>query len=67
MTDTFTDIEDRDVQAGELALRLLPPLEEAQARARVDADPAFAAEVEAWNERLAAFVAGLARLTGGRS
>lgn len=56
MTDTFNDIEDRDVLAGELALRLLSPLEEVQARARVETDPAFAAEVEAWNERLAAFV-----------
>ena len=56
MTDTFTDMEDRDVLAGELALRLLSPLDEAQALARVETDPAFAAEVEAWNERLAAFV-----------
>lgn len=39
--------------AGELALRVLPPLEEAAAREREAAEPAFAAEVDAWNEHLA--------------
>lgn len=55
MTDP-TDIEDMDEDqalAGELALRVLPPAEEAAARAREAADPAFAAEVETWNEQLA--------------
>lgn len=57
MTDPTTDPQiDDAVLAGELALRVLEPLDEARARARFDADPAFAAEVEAWNERLAAFV-----------
>jgi anti-sigma-K factor RskA len=55
MTDP-TDIEGMDEDealAGELALRVLPPDDEAAARAREAADPAFAAEVENWNERLA--------------
>lgn len=60
MTDTFTAHEDRDVLAGELALRLLSPPDEVLARARQNSDPDFAAEVEAWNERLAAFVDGIA-------
>lgn len=55
MTDP-TDIEGMDEDqtlAGELALRVLSPAEEAAARAREAADPAFAADVESWNERLA--------------
>lgn len=55
MTDpTDTDGMDEDqALAGELALRVLSREEEAAARAREAADPAFAAEVETWNERLA--------------
>ena len=49
--------DDAGVLAGELALRVLSPDEERAAQARVDADPAFAAQVDAWNEHLAAFVA----------
>ncbi len=57
MTDPTTDPETDDaVLAGELALRVLEPLDEARARARAEVDPAFAAEVETWNDRLAAFV-----------
>ena len=41
--------------AGELALRVLPPVEEAEARLREANDTAFAAEVQAWNEHLAGF------------
>lgn len=55
MTDP-TDTDDKDESkalAGELALRVLSPAEEAAARAREAAEPAFAAEVDAWNERLA--------------
>lgn len=48
--------EDRDLLAGELALRLLSPVEEAAARARQARDPAFAAEVDAWSERLGQMV-----------
>ncbi len=44
--------DDRDVLAGELVLRVLSPADEAAARARQASDPAFAAEVEAWAERL---------------
>ncbi len=50
------DIEGADndlALAGELALRVLSPTEEAAARRREAAEPAFAAEVEAWNEHLA--------------
>jgi anti-sigma-K factor RskA len=55
MTDpTDTDgMDENEALAGELALRVLSPEEEAAARAREAADPAFAAEVETWNERLA--------------
>ncbi|KQY84630.1 anti-sigma factor domain-containing protein [Brevundimonas sp. Root1423] len=55
MTDP-TDIEGMDEDqalAGELALRVLSPAEEAAAREREASDPAFAADVETWNERLA--------------
>lgn len=52
MTDA-QDIRDDGVHAGELALRLLDPAEEAAARARAEREPAFAAQVDGWNERLA--------------
>ncbi len=45
--------------AGELALRILSPEAEAAARAREAADPAFAAHVEAWNERLGGLADGI--------
>lgn len=60
MTDAFNERDERDVLAGELALRLLSPPDEIMARARQDADPEFAAEVEAWNQRLAAFIDDIA-------
>lgn len=56
----MTDISPEDeahVLAGELALRVLSPDEERAARAREASDPAFAAEVEVWNEHLAGFIA----------
>lgn len=53
MTDPIND--DDKALAGELSLRVLPDAEERAARAREASDPAFAAEVEAWNEHLAAF------------
>lgn len=53
MTDADPDTP--DILAGELALRVLSPADEAAARAREARDPAFAAHVDAWNERLAAF------------
>ncbi|RZJ05114.1 MAG: hypothetical protein EON89_04905 [Brevundimonas sp.] len=58
-TDTEGMDEDRAL-AGELALRVLSPAEEAAARAREAADPAFAAEVETWNEQLAGLADGVA-------
>jgi len=54
------DIRDDGVQAGELALRVLDPAEEAAARARAARDPAFAAQVDDWNDRLAALADGVA-------
>ena len=61
MTDP-TDIGGMDEDlalAGELALRVLSPEDEAAARAREAADPAFAAHVEAWNERLGGLADGI--------
>ena len=61
MTDP-TDIGGMDEDqalAGELALRVLSPEDEAAARAREAADPAFAAHVEAWNDRLAGLADGV--------
>ena len=60
MTDLPPDdpgADDANVLAGELALRVLSPEEERAARAREASDPAFAAEVEVWNEHLAGLVA----------
>lgn len=61
MTDP-TDINGMDEDlalAGELALRVLSPEDEAAARGREAADPAFAAHVEAWNDRLAGLADGV--------
>lgn len=58
-TDTGAMDEDQAL-AGELALRVLSPDEEAAARAREAADPGFAAHVEAWNDRLAGLADGIA-------
>lgn len=52
---TEADPDTPDILAGELALRVLSPADEAAARALEARDPAFAAHVDAWNERLAAF------------
>lgn len=53
-------MDENQALAGELALRVLSPAEEAAARAREAAEPAFAAHVEAWNERLAGLADGVA-------
>lgn len=60
MTDAFNEHEERNVLAGELALRLLSPEDEVQARALQNADPEFAAQVEDWNDHLAALADGIA-------
>lgn len=60
MTDPTTDEpgpDDARALAGELALRVLSPGDERAARTREQTDPAFAAEVEAWNTHLASFAA----------
>ncbi|WP_125256680.1 anti-sigma factor [Brevundimonas fluminis] len=52
MTDSpLTPAEDEDALAAELSLRVLSEVEEAAARARAAADPAFARRVEDWDER----------------
>lgn len=62
MTDPtdIPPIDEDQALAGELALRVLSPAEEAAARAREAAEPAFAAHVEVWNERLAGLADGIA-------
>lgn len=62
MTDP-TDMNEDEALAGELALRVLSPDEEAVARAREASDTAFAAEVESWNTRLADLADGIAPVT----
>ena len=57
MTDALPPEDEDRALAGELALRVLPEAEERAARAREAADPAFAREVEVWNEHLAGFIA----------
>ncbi len=53
-------LTDEDIAlAGELAMRLLSPADEAQARARMTRDAAFAAEVQSWEERLIPLTAQL--------
>lgn len=61
MTDPIdmAGMDDDQALAGELALRVLSPEDEAAARAREGADPAFAAQVDAWNERLGALADGI--------
>lgn len=54
------DHDDDQLLAGELALRVLSPTDEAAARAREESDPVFAAHVEAWNERLGGLAEGVA-------
>jgi anti-sigma-K factor RskA len=53
MTDPRTDPDDDGLLAAELALRLLEGDALREARARESAEPAFAAAVDAWHERLA--------------
>ena len=57
MTDALPPEDEDRALAGELALRVLPPAEERAAQAREASDPAFAREVEVWNEHLAGFIA----------
>lgn len=53
-------MDDDQALAGELALRVLAPGDEAAARARVASDPVFAAHVDTWNERLGVLADGVA-------
>jgi anti-sigma-K factor RskA len=58
--DDLTPTERDAALAGEYALRLLDPAEEAACAAREAADPAFAAEVARWRADLAELDAGFA-------
>lgn len=53
---------DDGIQAGELALGVLAGEDRAQALRRVVAEPAFAAEVDAWRSRLAPLMDGIAAM-----
>ncbi|MFW2343561.1 anti-sigma factor domain-containing protein [Brevundimonas sp.] len=57
---TASDHDDRIARAGEYALRVLDPAEEAEARAEAARDPAFGAEVDRWNSRLSQMADGIA-------
>ena len=57
---TVSDHEDRIARAGEYALRVLSPSEEAAARAEAARDPAFGAEVDRWNDQLGRMADGIA-------
>ena len=57
---TASDHEDRIARAGEYALRVLSPAEEAEARAEAARDPAFGAEVDRWNDQLSRMADGIA-------
>lgn len=56
MTDPNPPMDEDDALAGELSLRVLSPADEAAANARRSADAAFAARVDAWDERLGGLV-----------
>lgn len=51
--DPIRPEDEKDALAAELALRVLPPAEEAEAQGQAARDPDLAARVDAWNERLA--------------
>lgn len=53
MSDIGPELPDDEAQAAEHALGVLTARERAAAEARMAREPAFAAEVEAWRERLA--------------
>ena len=57
---TASDHDDRIARAGEYALRVLNPAEEAEARAEAARDPAFGAEVDRWNDQLSHMADGIA-------
>ena len=61
MTDPTENsgMDDDLALAGELALRVLSPEDEAAARARASAEPAFATHVEAWNGHLGGLADGI--------
>lgn len=68
MTDLpLTPADDDDALAAELSLRVLTGTDEAAARARADADPAFARRVEDWDERFGVLADEIAPETPGPS
>ena len=54
------ELSDAEAFAAEHALGVLSPVDRAEAERRMAADPAFAAEVEAWRARLAPLALGVA-------
>lgn len=60
MSDTGPELPDDEALAAEHALGVLNARERAAAELRMARDPAFAAEVETWRERLAGLLAGIA-------
>jgi anti-sigma-K factor RskA len=54
------DLTETEAFAAEYALGVLTAAERREAEARIAADPAFAREVEAWRERLAPMIEGVA-------
>ena len=60
MSNPMQLLTDDDIAlAGELAMRLLSPADEAQARARMSRDAGFATEAQRWEERLMPLANGL--------
>ncbi|MBB5659880.1 anti-sigma factor domain-containing protein [Brevundimonas halotolerans] len=57
---TASNDDDRIARAGEYALRVLSPAEEAAARAEAARDPVFGAEVDRWNDQLSHMADGIA-------
>lgn len=64
MSDTPTPFDDgEDLTAAEYALGVLDQGERVAAEARARREPAFAAEVRAWDERLSPLIAGIPPVT----
>ncbi|HAJ04202.1 MULTISPECIES: anti-sigma factor domain-containing protein [unclassified Brevundimonas] len=57
---TASNDDDRIARAGEYALRVLSPAEEAAAHAEAARDPVFGAEVDRWNDQLSHMADGIA-------
>ena len=63
MSDPSPPIEGEDLTAAEYALGVLDRSERTAAEARASREPAFAAEVQAWDERLSPLIGAIASVT----